>query len=321
MRLCQSEDFYDAIKAAEDYFDRPGLTAQFIEKDYYVTESLRFIEDKYPNMFIFKGGTSLSKGWALIERFSEDIDLFLKRDLPDRKISKNQVDKIFKEIETELLNDAALGFSKFNVTSDKGVRRDVILSYKQNFSGNEAIANRVRLEMGTRSGTHPTDSIQLSSYLAQFLRENKETLGAIDEAPFNMNLLHFRRTFVEKMFAIHSAVMKYKNDNILLGSNTRHYYDLFCLAQKPEIKLMLQQEEYQLIKQDCDSISKSQFENNYCPPDDLNFSKSEALFPTEELRKIISTEYNKQCSILCYQKKYPKWDEVESCFEELRNFL
>ena len=76
MKLCESVDFRDAIAAAANYFSSQGLTEQFIEKDYYITEALRMIAGLYPERVIFKGGTSLSKGWNLINRFSEDIDLF-----------------------------------------------------------------------------------------------------------------------------------------------------------------------------------------------------------------------------------------------------
>ena len=69
------------------------------------------------------------------------------------------------------------------------------------------MANRVLLEAGTASGREPTATVvELSSYLGQFLKSNGLSLGAEDEGSFPMRLLHFRRTFVEKMFAIHSKV-------------------------------------------------------------------------------------------------------------------
>ena len=77
MKLFESPDFYDAIVAATAHFQGSGLTEQLIEKDYYVTEALRVIATLYPTQVVFKGGTSLSKGWKLIDRFSEDLDLFL----------------------------------------------------------------------------------------------------------------------------------------------------------------------------------------------------------------------------------------------------
>jgi hypothetical protein len=91
------------------------------------------------------------------------------------------------------------------------------------------------------------------------------------------------------------------------------------LAQQPEVRQMLQSEEYSQIKQDCDRISQQHFAG-YSPPAALKFSNSEALFPTGELRQSISTAYELQCRNLCYGR-YPSWDEVALCFEELRDRL
>lgn len=54
-----------------------GVPASVIEKDYWVTQALRALQLAHPGEFIFKGGTSLSKAYGLIERFSEDIDLLV----------------------------------------------------------------------------------------------------------------------------------------------------------------------------------------------------------------------------------------------------
>ena len=81
MKLFEHPDFEQAIIRAAEHFRPRGLREAIIEKDYYVTEALRIIERHADGKVIFKGGTSLSKGWGLIERFSEDIDIFLD---PDR---------------------------------------------------------------------------------------------------------------------------------------------------------------------------------------------------------------------------------------------
>ncbi len=61
---------------------RSGITAKAIEKDWWVTLILKALfESPYAKFFIFKGGTSLSKGWKLIERFSEDVDIAIISDM------------------------------------------------------------------------------------------------------------------------------------------------------------------------------------------------------------------------------------------------
>lgn len=77
MKLFEHADFEQAIIRAAEHFRGQGLRPAIIEKNYYVTEALRIIAATAPDKIIFKGGTSLAKGWNLIQRFSEDIDIFL----------------------------------------------------------------------------------------------------------------------------------------------------------------------------------------------------------------------------------------------------
>ncbi len=243
MKLFESPDFYDAIVEATAHFTGSGLTEQLIEKDYYVTEALRIIATQWPNQVIFKGGTSLSKGWKLINRFSEDLDLFLNKDAFAPPLGTGGRDKTLKAVEQAVGAYPALKYlpklEKGRSRSEKGISRTSDFEYSMQFSGNGAIQNRVLLEMGIRSGTFPVESVQLTSFLAEFLHNKGDSLEAEDEASFSMPLLHFRRTFVEKLFSLHSKIMQYQQDGTSFANYTRHYYDLMCLAQRPEVKNML----------------------------------------------------------------------------------
>jgi hypothetical protein len=328
MKLFKSPDFRDLISEARNYFgltfNHKGLTEQIIEKDYYVTEALRIIAATHPTQIIFKGGTSLSKGWKLINRFSEDIDLFLKPNEFTPSLSKNGIDRKLKLIEKEVDKHPGLTLIR-DVSTDKGKTkgesRASLFAYQSKFKGIPDIANRILLEMGIRSGDHPTKEVLLSSYVAEFLRETKQSLNAEDESSFPMLLLHYRRTFVEKLFTIHSKVIKYKQNGTSIGTHARHYYDLFCLAQDDEVKRMLDSDEYQEIKENCHQVSLIFFSENYSPPEELSFSKSEAIFPTGTLRETIVKEYEQQCKNLCYEENYPQWEDIEACLEELRKVL
>jgi hypothetical protein len=135
-----------------------------------------------------------------------------------------------------------------------------------------------------------------------------------------MRLLHFRRTFVEKMFAIHSKVELFKRDRQPLGTYARHYYDLHQLAARDEVTAMLTSEEYAAIKADYDRISRAHFPKSYFYPDGMSFARSDALFPPTELSAAISAEYAGQCRLLCYGP-YPAWAEIKARFEQLRHLL
>mgnify|MGYP001578629668 CR=1 FL=1 len=135
-----------------------------------------------------------------------------------------------------------------------------------------------------------------------------------------MRLLHFRRTFVEKLFAIHSKVEKFKRTGIGIGGYARHYYDLFCLAERNEVLEMLHSNEYDEIKVDYDKISRKYFEASYLPPHDMSFAKSEAIFPRGDLETILAAEFEKQCRILCF-KEYPTWQQMQQRLKSLHHLL
>lgn len=86
----------------ESIADKVGLPAQVIEKDFWVTAILQTIFSlPIAEYLVFKGGTSLSKGWKLIERFSEDIDVAVNPvflGAPEGDLTKKQIKKIAQGI-------------------------------------------------------------------------------------------------------------------------------------------------------------------------------------------------------------------------------
>jgi Nucleotidyl transferase AbiEii toxin, Type IV TA system len=218
MKLYEHPDFEQAILRAAEHFRGRGLSPAIIEKDYYVTEALRIISVTAGDKIIFKGGTSLSKGWNLIQRFSEDLDIFLDPRAFAPALGKNGIDRTLKKLRDAVGAHPALTFVAGESKTIGGFGRNDYFSYAQRFGGAGQVANRVLLEAGTASGREPTTVVDLRSYIGQFLEETETSLGAEDEGRFSLPLLHFRRTFVEKMFAIHSKVELLKRDRQPLGT-------------------------------------------------------------------------------------------------------
>lgn len=320
MKLFEHPDFEQAIIRAAEHFRSRGLRESIIEKDYFVTEALRIIEREAGDKVIFKGGTSLSKGWNLIQRFSEDIDIFLDPASFDPPLGKKGIDRELKKLRDIVGQHPGLTFVDQESQTIGGFGRNDRFEYRQRFAGTGDIQNRVFIEVGTASGTQPTERVKLQSYVGQFLQETGVTLGADDEGSFEMRLLHFRRTFVEKMFAIHGKVEAFKQTGRPIGGYARHFYDLFCLADRPEVLAMLQSEEYGEIKADYDKISAEYFHRSYVPPPGMTFSVSNALFPPGELQAPLAAEFERQCRVLCFGD-FPTWDEVQARFDDIRKFL
>jgi len=233
---------------------------------------------------------------------------------------KRAIDRELKKLRDTIAAHSALTFIPGESRTVGGFGRDDRFSYPQRFGGPGEVPPRVVLEAGTASGREPTATIELRSYLSQFLQETGVSLNTEDEGPFPMRLLHFRRTFVEKMFAIHSKVELLKRDQTPLGGYARHYYDLFQLAAQEEVIAMLNSPEYAAIKADYDRISREHFPKSYFHPQDMRFAKSDALFPPPELSAAINAEYEAQCRLLCYGP-YPPFPQVQSRFAAIREML
>lgn len=320
MKLFEHPDFEPAIFATAEHFRERNLRPAIIEKDYFVTEALRVIASALGDKIIFKGGTSLSKGWNLIDRFSEDIDIFLDPQAFESALGKNAIDRELKRLRDAVAAHPAFTFEATESKTIGGFGRNDRFSFQQRFGGPGEVVNRVLVEAGSASGREPSDLVELRSYVSAFLKATGSSLGTEDEGPFSMRLLHFRRTFVEKMFAIHSKVELLKQNRQPLGSYARHYYDLFQLSGRREVDTMLRSDEYAAIKADYDSISKAHFTKSYFYPDGMSFAHSDALFPPPELAAIIGPEYEAQCKMLCYGP-YPSWKAVQERFLEFRELL
>src|SRR5437879_2949536 len=94
-RLCERDDFPDLI---EEVARGLGISPAIVEKDYYVTEALRVIAERFGDVVLFKGGTSLSKGWKLIERISEDIDLYVQPDTSSSRATDRRLKRIVETV-------------------------------------------------------------------------------------------------------------------------------------------------------------------------------------------------------------------------------
>ena len=320
MKLFEHPDFEQAVLEAAEHFGERGLRPAIIEKDYYVIEVLRIVAGTVGDKTIFKGGTSLSKGWNLIERFSEDIDVFVDPMAFDPPLGKRAIDRELKALRDSLDAHPALTFQKEGSNTIGGFGRSDRFGYAQRFGGPGEIAGHVLVEAGTASGREPIATVELRSYLGEFLTERGISLGAEDECGVPMRLLHFRRTFVEKLFAIHGKVELLKRGGRPLGSYARHYYDLFQLAVQPEVAAMLAGDEYAAIKADYDAISRVHFAQSYFAPEGMRFACSDALFPPRELAETIGREYTAQCRQLCFGA-FPSWREVQARFLDLRAVL
>lgn len=318
MRLFEHPDFDQIIVRTAANL---GIREQFVEKDYHVTEVLRIVEGTLGDKVIFKGGTSLSKGWNLTTRFSEDIDLFIDPQRFNPPLGTRRIDRTLETLATEVADHPALTWQKDEAIKHKGSDRSDYFSYQTQFDALPGIRSAVLLEPGIQSGDFPWEVRPITSLVADFLLEDDRHDLADDLQPFEMTLLHFRRTFVEKLFTVDGKVTRLMANGGQIGRHARHYADLFTLAGTPEVKNMLSSDEFKEIRLDYDEKSRRFYPKFYRPPDDLSFRDSPALFPSDDLRAQLAGDYEKECSRLFSGGDYPAFDAVLARLQETRDLL
>jgi len=227
--------------------------AAIVEKDFWVCWTLRRMFEvlQFRPHLIFKGGTSLSKVYRAIERFSEDVDLSLsRRDLgfaddrdPEqagisKKEARRRLDALVAECQLavreklvpELCRDfgAVLGKSGWSVDLDPADPQTVIFTYPSTeVSGVRSyVRPAIRLEMGARSDDWPAADAELTPYAAETFPD----LFTVRSC--RVRTLAAERTFWEKATLLHAECHR-PPDKPSRERLARHYYDLYRLAQQP----------------------------------------------------------------------------------------
>lgn len=218
------ELFRDIISIVSE---RKNVTTDIVEKDYYVTMILYLLSQKEIEI-IFKGGTSLSKAYGVIDRFSEDTDITFKEHLGEsrrKKLKYNILKPIAEDLEIEIKNWK-------DIESDKNYNHYDFyynsVSDNSNFSG---LSPFVKLETALMSYSFPTERRQISNYIYDTLKnEEPELIKKYNLIPFEMSVQCINRTLADKIFAVCDYYLQGKAQR-----NSRHLYDIFKLLNYVEI--------------------------------------------------------------------------------------
>jgi hypothetical protein len=277
------------------HFRERGLRPAIIEKDYYVTEALRIISATTGDKVIFKGGASLSKGWNLLRRFSEDIDIFLDSLAYKPALGKNAIDRELKRLRDSVGAHPALTFVVAESQTISGFGRNDRFSYEQRFGGPGEVASRVLLEAGTANGREPTTVVERHSSgnfcgneVYQWAARMREHFPCCftSGAPRREDARYPRKG---RAAQAQRAGARFLRSPLLRSVQ---------LAAQPEVVAMLKSAEYETIKKDYDRISRAHFERSYFYPNDMRFANSDALFPPADLAATLDAEYSAQCRLL-----------------------
>jgi len=239
----------------EEAQSRVRLPPISIEKDFWVCWTLwkLFTLPKWKDHLTFKGGTSLSKAWHLIERFSEDIDIVIDRDFlgfggedspkkaPSKKQRRQRMERLKdewrKRIHCELKPTLEQCFreafpigAKWSLDlashEEDPDEQTLLFQYPGTFTSNvHYLRTQVKIEMGARSDTWPTEVPVIKSYLAEAFPR------IFSIAEFTVDTVAPERTFWEKAMLLHEESFR-PAGKPRKARLARHYYDLWCLIKK-----------------------------------------------------------------------------------------
>ena len=218
---------------------KTGIQPQAIEKDAWVTLVLRVIfSSQISEYLVFKGGTSLSKAYKLIQRFSEDIDLAISREYLgfQGELTKGQIRKLRRKshdfVSNEMLNTLINEFKKqdidrqlFNVEvkntkiSDQDPETIEII-YQSVFEELPYIEQKVLVEIGARSLLEPSENKEIKSII-----DENYASAQFSEIAFTVKTIRPEKTFLEKLILLHEEFSK-PIEKIRYHRMSRHLYDI-----------------------------------------------------------------------------------------------
>lgn len=198
-----------------------GKSEQMVEKD-TIQSMFLFELAKSELPFVFKGGTSLSKAYNIVDRFSEDIDLSMNR----RPTQSERVK--LKELIIEIAENLGLVLSNSEEIKSRYDYNKYVFKYDSLFS---VIPLEIIIETSYYQSVYPVDKHVVGSSVGRFCLERSIILPVpFEAAEVMMNVQSIERTFVDKVF----AVCDYKIQN-MQDRDSRHLYDICKLLREVEL--------------------------------------------------------------------------------------
>lgn len=255
-------------------------------------------------MFELKGGTSLSKGYQLIHRFSEDIDIKIMPpdDLP---IGKNHVKAHHVETRRQYFDALAVEIKIPGIVSverdhafddDKMRNAGIRLNYETKNTVPTGVKEGILLEAGF-DVTAPNRPCDISSWVLDHAM-NSDAGEFTDNRANGVACYEPGYTFVEKLQTISTKYRKQQETGALPQNFMRHYYDVYCLLKSKDVKGFIGTPEYKMHK-----------DARFPIADEKTIAKNEAFFLTDtETRKIYEGAYNATRAL--YYRDMPSFSEI-----------
>lgn len=314
---------------------RSGIVPKAIEKDWWVTLVLKALFELHQAIhFVFKGGTSLSKGWGLLSRLSEDIDIALSPEAfkmsYENTPSHSYVKRVKKqgcvftssEIKNALeerLNSYELNGNQIQVEA-KAINpsfpdrdpQEIIIHYRSLYPQDAYLDDKVKIEFGTRSIKEPYETVEISSLLSQ-------NFGRLPykEKAFRVPAASPHKTFIEKMCLMHEKIIIKEIQRPDVERQSRHLYDMVMMAEKGILERVLGNKDlYEtIIEHRKNWIRMKHINYDLLRPESISF------VPTTDLLEFFKEDYAKMQDIMIYGNR-PTFetiiDKIKNINEQIR---
>ena len=223
MLFKNEQEFKELVEATGKQFN---LTNAYVEKDYYVTLLLKELSQKVPGL-LFKGGTSLSKCFHIIDRFSEDVDLTLDLEhftQGNKRKANKTIIEVCDSLGFKILNEAQVinhSHANYNLYQ---------VGYPAIFNS-PTIKPYLQVEIVFIQKAYPSVRVEVGSYIREFIdSKNEEKIREYNLGEFFVLSQSLERTFIDKVFALCDYYLRKTPIR-----NSRHIYDLNRLLTKIDI--------------------------------------------------------------------------------------
>lgn len=305
--------FLEFIEVTSEFLEIQDI---YIEKDYWVTYVLKALADwDKEGAVVFKGGTSLSKAFGVIDRFSEDVDLVLK----DTSANGSQIKKMLKSVHKN-----AVIFPLEEVQTErtsKGSRfRKSDYTYPQILDDYQGIGDandKLLVELNSFGKPFPILRRSIKTYITEML-ENKGRPDFIEKyelKTFELQVLDYKRTFAEKLMGL---LRLSSGDNYLedLKIKIRHFYDISKLMTYGDIKSFLSSAEVTSVMNEIyvNDLNSKEFSNWGSP----NLGGNRLFTETDSILAYIKPYFENPFKSLLYTREDFDFNNIKKSLEEIK---
>ncbi len=289
-----------------------GIDISLVEKDYWIMHALYGL-NKQGIEFELKGGTSLSKGFSLINRFSEDIDIHIKTNYgleiegkEDKPKVKEARKAFYDKLAQEIKIDGIVKVERDTEFDDGDKYRSggIRLQYATYTPSLAGIKDGILLEVGFDT-VSPNRPIDISSWVLDYAKSLNQSFEYIDNKAKAVLCYLPGYTFVEKLQTIVNKYRKYSEGTIMLKNFIRHYYDIYCLLNDTDVQSFIGTTEYLTHKN----------KRFHGADKDIPLSEHPALLlPNIEIRESFIQRYRESANL--YYKGQPDFEIILALIKE-----